>query len=99
VLVSGNPGDPAVTNSAWQRAGCGLGETALWSFHGDRDSVVPYAPDRDTMQNLSACPSPPRRVATFTTIPGADHLVWGPVYDLTGGYGDVYQWLLDNAKQ
>ena len=99
VLICGNPGDPATAGSAWQRATCGLGEAAIWSLHGDRDSVVPYAPDRDTMQNLAACPSPPRRTAVFTTLAGADHGIWAPIYDLTGGSGDVYQWMLDNAKK
>jgi predicted peptidase len=99
VLICGNPGDPTVAGSAWQRATCGLGDLAIWSFHGDHDSVVPYAPDHDTMQNLAACPAPPRRAATFTTVAGGDHLIWSSIYDLTGGYGDVYQWLLDNAKK
>jgi hypothetical protein len=26
------------------------------------------------------------------------HAIWGPVFDLTGGYGDIYAWLLANAK-
>lgn len=98
VLICGNPGDPTTAGSAWQRAGCGIGESAIWSFHGDQDGTVPYAPDHDTMQKLLACPSPPRRAATFTTVPGGQHNIWEPVYDLSGGYGDVYGWLLDNAK-
>ena len=35
-----------------------LGGVALWSFHGDADGTVPYAPDHDTVANLKACPSP-----------------------------------------
>ena len=51
------------------------------------------------MQNLTACPSPLRRTAQFTSLAGADHGIWAPIYDLTGGSGDVYQWMLDNAKK
>ena len=98
VPIAGNPGDPAQGTSAWARAGCSLGEAAIWSFHGDMDDVVPYEPDHTTTNNVIACPEPPRRDAVFTQIVGGGHGVWGTVYALTGGYGDIYQWLLDNAK-
>jgi len=98
VLLSGDPGIPTNAGSAWQRAGCALGELALWSFHGDKDPTVPFAPDHDTMTNLIACPAPPRRPAVFTDIVNGLHDIWGPIYDLSGGHGDIYQWLLDNKK-
>jgi len=98
VLFSGNPGVPTQQGSAWNRAGCTLGTAAIWSMHGDKDGIVPYAPDHDTLQNLIACPMPPRRAAVFTDIVGGDHVIWDPLYDLSGGYGDIYQWMLDNAK-
>jgi predicted peptidase len=96
VPLSGNPGDPTQAGSAWQRAGCGLGDVAIWSFHGDADSVVPYAPDHDTMQDLIACPAPPRRSAKFTDVVGGGHDIWDPVY-LTM-QRDIYTWMLANAK-
>jgi predicted peptidase len=98
VLLSGNPGDPTQTGSAWQRAGCSLGNAAIWSLHGDMDPVVPYAPDHDTMTNLLACPAPPRRAATFTDVVNAGHDIWDPTYDLSAGHGDIYAWMLENAK-
>ncbi len=98
VLVCGNPGDPKDSSSAWTRAGCGLGEAAIWSLHGDADSVVPFAPDRDTMKNLAGCPNPPRRAAVFTPVPGGGHGIWPGIYDLSAGYGNVYAWLLEHAK-
>lgn len=98
VLLSGNPGDPTTAGSSWKRAGCTLGSAALWSFHGDMDGVVPYAPDQTTMQDVIACPEPPRRDARFTTVKDGGHIVWDPIYDLSGGYGDIYQWMLANAK-
>ncbi|HTA20685.1 MAG TPA: hypothetical protein VK989_15435 [Polyangia bacterium] len=97
-LLSGNPGDPAQAGSAWKRAGCALGAVALWSFHGDADPTVPYAPDHDTTEDLIACPAPPRRDAKFTDVVGGGHTIWDPIYDLSGGSGDLYAWLLANAK-
>ncbi|MEI9952730.1 MAG: PHB depolymerase family esterase [Pseudomonadota bacterium] len=98
VLLSGNPGDPMQAGSAWQRAGCALGSAAIWSLHGDKDPVVPYAPDHDTLSNLVACPEPPRRAANFTNIVNGGHDIWDPIYDLSGGSGDIYAWMLSNAK-
>jgi dienelactone hydrolase len=98
VLLSGNPGDPALSASAWGRAGCALGEVAIWAAHGDKDPNVPYAPEHDTLSNVLACPAPPRRAAMFTDIVDAGHDIWDPIYDLSGGRGDIYAWLLSNAK-
>jgi poly(3-hydroxybutyrate) depolymerase len=98
VLLSGNPGDPTQAGSAWKRAGCLLGTAAIWSLHGDADDTVPYAPDHDTVQDLIACPAPPRRAAKFTDIVGGGHTIWDPIYDLSGGSGDIYAWMLANAK-
>jgi poly(3-hydroxybutyrate) depolymerase len=97
-LLSGNPGDPTQAGSAWKRAGCTLGAVALWSFHGDADPTVPYAPDHDTTEDLIACPAPPRRDAKFTDVVGGGHAIWDPIYDLSGGDGDLYAWMLENAK-
>lgn len=94
VLVAGDPGDPTQSWSAWGRAGCSLGEVAIWALHGDADGTVWWGNEDATMKNLLACPSPPRRDAVWTVIPGGSHFIWNPVYDLSGGYGDVYAWLL-----
>jgi predicted esterase len=98
VLLSGNPGDPTAPTSTWGRAGCSLGTASIWSFHGDADDTVPYAPDQATMADLTNCPSPPRRAAVFTDVKGGGHNIWDPIYDLSGGYGDIYAWMLTNAK-
>ncbi len=50
------------------------------------------------LEQLIACPSPPRRDAVFTDVVGGGHLIWDPIYDLSGGYGDIYQWMLTQAK-
>ncbi len=98
VLLSGNPGVPTQAGSAWARAGCSLGAAAIWSLHGDMDTTVLYAPDHDTLTQLKSCPAPPRRDAVFTDVVGGKHDIWDPIYDLSAGYGDIYKWMLDNAK-
>lgn len=98
VPLSGNPGDPNQVTSAWGGAGCSLGTAAIWSFHGDQDSVVPYGPDHDTTTKIIACPQPPRRDVKFKQIVGGGHGGWDQIYDLTSGFGDIYKWMLDNAK-
>jgi hypothetical protein len=98
VLLSGDPGDPDTSGSAWAVApGCALGKVAIWAFHGDQDATVDIANEEATMTRLLACPSPPRRPATWTVIQGG-HDIWTPIFDLSGGSGDIYQWMLDNAK-
>ncbi len=98
VPIAGSPGDPNQATSAWGAKGCSLGTAAIWSFHGDQDNVVPYAPDHDTTTNIIACPQPPRRDVRFKQIAGGGHGGWDQIYDLTSGYGDIYKWMLDNAK-
>jgi len=95
VLVCGDPGDPASAWSAWGRAGCGLGDVAIWSFHGDADATVNIAGDRATMANLEACPA--ERDAKFTELPGAGHAIWGGVYDGSTA-GDVFEWMLEHPS-
>jgi hypothetical protein len=97
VLLSGEPGKPTDPTSAWAIAGCDLGKVALWDFHGNTDATLPIADEQATMANIIACPSPPRRDAIFTVITGG-HIIWDPIYDLSGGNGDIYAWLLDHAK-
>jgi hypothetical protein len=96
VLICGNPGVPTDATSAWGRAGCGLGTAAIWSLHGDADPTVPYAPDHDTLDKLMMCAAPPRRDVKFTPIVGGGHGIWDPIYE--GASGDIYAWLLVNAK-
>jgi len=98
VLLSGNPGEPTTQTSTFGKIGCSLGDAAIWSFHGDMDPTVPYAPDKDTLDSLIACPAPPRHDAQFTDVVGGGHIIWDPIYDLSGNYGDIYAWMLSNAK-
>jgi dienelactone hydrolase len=89
VAIAGNG------RSAWDTNKCELGRVAIWGFHGDADTRV--TPDGTTypMNNLIACPRPPRRDAKLTIYPGVGHDSWSRTYDLSAGH-DVYAWLLEN---
>lgn len=95
VLVAGDPQDPNQSWSAWGRAGCNLGEVAIWALHGDQDSIVRYENEQATMTRLLACPVPPRRTTRWDVIAGGSHYIWGPIYDGSSGF-DIYGWLLAN---
>lgn len=82
---------------AWATAGCDLGATAIWAFHGDADEVVHPAGSIEPLTNLASCPSPPRSDARLTVYPGVDHDSWSMTYDLTAGH-DIYDWMLGFAK-
>ena len=96
VLIAGDPGDPTQAFSAWGRANCNLGKVAIWAFHGDADQTVDIAFEQQTMNNLFACPAPPRRETFWTPIVGGSHFIWDSVYDTS--CGDVYAWLLAHPK-
>jgi predicted esterase len=91
VLLSGDG------TGAWQAQGCKLANLAIWDFHGTADPTVAYAPDQTVMQGLLACPLP-RQDIEFTPIVDGGHDIWEPIYDLSGGNGDIYTWLLANHK-
>ncbi|MFO0665394.1 MAG: hypothetical protein U0174_15675 [Polyangiaceae bacterium] len=92
LLISGDPG------GAWQAAGCSLvSKLALWSVHGDQDPTVGFQGDNDTMQKLLACPQP-RTDVRWNPVTGGGHDAWTTTYDLSAGRGDVYAWMLANAK-
>jgi poly(3-hydroxybutyrate) depolymerase len=92
LLIAGDPGN------AWTSLGCSLVSTlSLWSVHGDMDPTVAFAPDKAEMENLLACPMP-RGDVKWTPIAGGLHDTWTKTYDLSGGYGDVYAWMLAHGK-
>jgi hypothetical protein len=49
------------------------------------------------MENLLACPSPPRREVKWNIIQGGGHFIWPDIYDGSAGF-DIYGFLLQNAK-
>ena len=92
MLISGD------ASPAFREAGCSLlAEVALWSFHGDRDSVVDIAGDNEGMNGFLACPRP-RNDVRYTVYPGVEHGgAWTRTYDLSAGH-DIYAWLLAQRR-
>jgi hypothetical protein len=82
-------------NGAWDSHHCDLGKMAIWAFHGDADGTVAPSGTTYPMNNLIACPSPPRRDAQMTIYPGVGHDSWTRTYDLSAGH-DIYAWMLAN---
>jgi predicted esterase len=91
VLIAGDG------RGAWNQAGCALGEVAIWGFHGDADPTVYVEWTRSPMNNLIACPQPPREEAKLTIYPGVGHDSWTRTYNGSAGH-DIYTWLLSKQK-
>ena len=90
VLISG------AGKGAWNQQKCALAKTAIWAFHGDKDSTVLPDDDKFVMPLLIACPQP-REDQVFTLYPNVGHDAWSQTFDLTAGH-DIYAWLLANPK-
>lgn len=52
VLISG------AGKGAWSQQKCALAKTAIWAFHGDKDTTVAPDDDEYVMPLLIACPQP-----------------------------------------
>jgi len=92
LLISGDPGN------IFSDDGCSLvSDLALWSVHGSADPTVDPSDDETTMPKFIAC-AEPRADVKFNLVDGGAHDVWTKTYDLSYGFGDVYQWMLDHPK-
>jgi dienelactone hydrolase len=87
-LLVGSPG------SAWARAGCDLGKVAIWALHGSDDNPQQ---EQAVMNQLLACPAPPRREVLFTLVPGGSHYIFDDIYLGRLGF-NVFDWLLEHPK-
>jgi predicted peptidase len=68
-----------------------LKNTAVWAFHGAKDSVVPFTESQkmiDALQNIGA-------EARLTTLAEAEHEIWPQVYNNI----EFYDWLLKHTKK
>jgi len=89
VLISGDG------REALREAGCFLGRTAIWAFHGAADPTVDPAGSVEPMRRLKRCTHPRPVDARLTVYPGVGHDAWERTYDLSAGH-DVYSWLLSH---
>ena len=62
-------------------------DVPLWMFHGELDSIVSVSGSRNMFAALTAAGGSPR----YTEIPGAGHVIWGPIYTDNGN--QLYPWL------
>jgi poly(3-hydroxybutyrate) depolymerase len=92
VLIAGD------SSVAFTTGGCSVvNQVALWTFHGENDSEVPFADDTAGMNNFKACPQP-REEVLYTTYPGVGHVdSWPRTYDLSAGH-DIYAWFLTKQR-
>jgi predicted peptidase len=91
VLIAGDG------RGAWGNQRCNLGRVAIWGFHGESDTTVSPDGTRVAMNNLIACPTPPRKDARHTMYPGVGHDSWSRTYDSSAGH-DIYGWLLSQRR-
>lgn len=67
-------------------------ETPIWTFHGDKDSVVPAI----LSQNLfDAIEKEGGKKIKLTIYPGVDHDSWTQTYNNP----ELYKWFLDNVRK
>ncbi len=83
--------------TAWTNAGCDLGQSAIWAFHGEADMIAQPAGSIEPITHLMTCPMPPRKEVKLTTYPGVPHDSWTMTYGLSAG-NDIYSWLLSKSK-
>jgi len=76
---------------AWATAGCALGDTPLWAFHGLLDDVVNPAGSIEPIEGLNDTCTPVD--ARLTTYDDADHDSWTRTYAI-GAADDIYSWML-----
>ena len=62
-------------------------DVPIWMFHGELDPTVPVSGSRDMYAALAAAGGSP----LYTEIPGAGHVIWGPIYTDDGNM--LYPWM------
>lgn len=65
-------------------------DVPVWAFHGDRDTVVQFAPVKKMVEDLKACGGNVR----FTVYEGAGHGISGKAYRTK----ELYEWLLQQRN-
>jgi hypothetical protein len=67
---------------------------AVWAFHGDADTEVPYAQDVSTIASINGCSANPP--AVLRTYAGVSHNSWDLAYRTDHLYDspNLYEWLL-----
>lgn len=77
-----------------------------YSWHGDKDTTMPYQWDADNIKAYNALTIRPTQVIDgvtqschyLKTLVGVDHTVWPYAYDLTPGKNSLYKWTLQQLQ-
>lgn len=94
ILISGR------FTASWAVHGCSLNERAFWEFHGLKDksptdetgTIIPFT-------YLLTCADTDTSKIKLTTYEGVAHRAWERTFDLTGGAGNIYEWLWRNPPE
>jgi predicted esterase len=68
-------------------------DVPIWMFHGELDATVPVSGSRDMFAALTAAGGSP----LYTEIPGAGHVIWGPIYIDDGNV--LYPWMFSQKQK
>lgn len=82
-------------NSPSKACGIAAENVAVWAFHGDADTTVPYSRSVNMVNAINACVPAPSPLAKMTLYPGVNHNSWSKAYktDNTVHNPNVYQWI------
>ena len=81
---------------AFNNAGCALGLTPIWAFHGDNDNTVNEIGTIEPINNILACNTTLDDVS-MVIYPGVGHDSWTQTYNLNAGH-DIYNWMLQHRN-
>ncbi|HEY0742413.1 MAG TPA: PKD domain-containing protein [Chryseosolibacter sp.] len=82
-------------NSPSKACGIAAENVAVWAFHGDSDTTVPYSRSVNMVNAINACVPAPSPLAKMTLYPGVNHNAWTKAYktDNSVHNPNVYQWI------
>lgn len=80
---------------------CSLRSIPIYAWHGDKDTTMMYAYDRDNIAAYNACTGRPTQIidgvkqpcAYLKTLAGVTHNSWDTAYDVTPGKDSLLQWI------
>jgi gliding motility-associated-like protein len=74
---------------------------AVWGFHGESDTTIPYTVGYANFQSITNCTSPvPTAEYKWVSYPGVGHNSWDRAFkpDHTYHNPNLYEWLLTKSK-
>jgi len=69
---------------------CRLSHVPIWAFHGDQDTIVPFAASESMVKAVQSCGGE----AHLTAYPGVGHDAWTDTY----ANPELYSWFLQHRR-